>query len=174
MNKIAALIRMLTKICGWMAVGSAVFIMCFTAVAIISRKAFVPIYGDVEIVQVALLILLMSAVSYTQFKEKHVSVGLITDRFSPKVQEVFKLLGHLVTLGVCILIAYFFWGFAVQEYAKSYHVATDLLDIPFYPLKFAIFIGFGIWGLAAGLHAWQSIQKIRDFGRQPANISEGE
>jgi TRAP-type C4-dicarboxylate transport system permease small subunit len=160
MRVIANTITFLTKLNSWITVVILAFLMVFITLAILSRSLGFPIIGDVEIVQVCMVLLIMAALSYTEAEKKHISIGLIVDLFPKVIQQIFDFIGYILTCIVGWAIAIAFYKLAIHELSQSYIVSTSLLKIPHYPLKLFVSFGAFMWGLQALLKTIQLIIKI--------------
>ncbi|OLO39014.1 hypothetical protein BTR23_10780 [Alkalihalophilus pseudofirmus] len=165
MKLITHSINFLTKLNGWIAATTLVFLMMFITFAITSRFFNSPVLGVVEIIQVSMVILIMASLSYTEYANKHIAIGIIVDRFPTVIQLIFDIISRLLTLIIGWVVAYVFYQLAVHELSQSFIVSTSLLKIPHYPLKFFVAFGFFMWGLQALLKMVLTILKLikRDF-----------
>lgn len=154
-----SLISHLTKITKWIALISMTLMMSFIAIAVISRAVFIPIIGDVELVRLGMVILIMCGLAYTQHVDGHISIGLLVDKFSNKVQKIFDVFASLLIMVVAITIAFVFINVGIKHQTEL-QLSTDLLSIPFYPLDFIIVLGFTMWALEALLKLITSITEI--------------
>ncbi|PWA04687.1 TRAP transporter small permease, partial [Pueribacillus theae] len=103
-------IRFLTNVTRWIALAVMAFMMFFIAIAVISRLTVTPIIGDVEIVQLGMIVLIMCGLAYTQRVDGHISIGIIVDRFPQKGQLVMDAIGSLLNVVVTLIIAYIYVG----------------------------------------------------------------
>ncbi|WP_231293281.1 TRAP transporter small permease [Sporosarcina sp. P33] len=156
---LSKIIQNLTRIMEWIALIVMALLMFFITIAVISRMIFFPIIGDVEIVQLGMVILIMGSIAYTQRIDGHISIGLIVDKFSPKAQKVMDSISALLKVVITFIIGYIFIGIFL-EHKNHIKVTTDLFDIPYYPFDLFISIAFIAWGLEALLKFFNSINDI--------------
>ena len=150
MKGFSKVVNTLTNIPRYIALTAMAFMMFFITFAVISRLLSFPIIGDVEIVQIGMVILIMCGLAYTQQAGGHISIGLIVDKFPIKVQKVFDIISNFLTTAVTLLIAFIYFEVAMNH-KNHMQLSTSLLDIPYYPIDFIIILGFTMWGLEAFL-----------------------
>lgn len=126
---------------------SLTLMMLFVGVAAVARALHKPIIGDIEIVQLGMVILIAGALAYTEYKNGHVEVGIIVDHFPSTIQKILNIFSLVLTVIFSLTVAYaFYTKFDAQH-------SSVLLGYKFYPLKILLIIGFIAWALMA-------IQKI--------------
>lgn len=133
-----------------------VSMMFFIFFAVLSRQFYRPVIGDIELVQLGMVVLIMCGLAYTEQIRGHISIGIFVDRFPQRLQRLLDCLGYVLTIGVTGLIAYTYVGVA-QEHQHFMRLSTDLLSIPFYPFDWIIVLGFCSWGLEALLGLIDSV-----------------
>ncbi len=153
------IVRRLTDVTRWLALATMAFTMFFITVAVVGRAIHFPVLGDVEVVQLAMVVLIMFGLAYSQAENAHVSIGLLVDRFPPRVQTLMDVLGYALTFVVCMVITWVYWHVALR-YTTGIAQYTDLLEIPLAPFKYIIVIGFFLWGLEALLKVIQSLIRL--------------
>ena len=89
-----------------------VFMMFFIAFAVISRLTVVPILGDVEIVQLGMVVLIMCGLAYTQQVDGHIAIGLIVERFPVRGQKIMDVIASLLNAIIAFIIGYIYIGVA--------------------------------------------------------------
>lgn len=150
----------ITDIIKWIGNITMALMMTFITFAVISRALNFPILGDVEIVQLGMIVLIMFSMAYAQREGTHLSIGLIVDRFSPRVQQIFNIFANFITILLCMLIGYVFVGDAMDNMLKA-RITSDLLDIPFFLFKFVVAIGFFMWGFQALVSVMKSLIQLK-------------
>ena len=126
---------------------SLMLMMVFVGVAAVARSFNKPIIGDIEIVQLGMVILIAGSLAYTEYKNGHVEVGILADHFPSTVQKVLNIFSLVLSVIFSLTVAYaFYTKFDAQH-------SSILLGYKFYPLKIMLIIGFVAWAL-------MSIQKI--------------
>src|SRR5699024_5635384 len=122
--------------------------MVFITFGVLNRLLFTPIIGDVELVQLGMIVIIMFGLVYSESIEGHISIGLIVDRFPSKYQRLLSIVSSLLTSIVALVIAYVFLNLSI-DYFTNTKLTTNLLRIPYFPFDFFIFIVFLGWGLMA-------------------------
>ena len=79
------------KVIGMICLG---LVMLVVTVGVISRLLGHPLLGTVELAEIIHFVVILFAFAYTQSKKEHISIGLLVDRFSPKVQLIFDNIAH--------------------------------------------------------------------------------
>ena len=148
MKTIGKTIELLTNITKNIALFLMALMMLFISFAVISRALFTPVVGDVELVQLGMVVLIMCGLAYTEQVDGHIAIGLIVDRFSEKVQKVFTAIANLLTAIVTLVIGFVYFEVAMNH-KNHMQLSSSLLDIPYYPIDFIIVLGFTLWGLQA-------------------------
>ena len=149
-GKIVTAITLLLKNIGALALSGMVLLI---VISVIARQMRSPVLGDYELVQILMLTLIMSGLAYTETTGGHVNIGIVVDRFSPRTQQMFVNLNAVLTIVVCLLISWISFNRALDLMLISPRT-SNLLQIPFFPFKFLIALGFLLWGCEA-------VRKIR-------------
>ena len=74
-------LKYLTNIGKYLSLISLVFISILTFVSVIMRFLGSPVLGDVELVQLSMVVLIMGGLAYTQEKEDHIAVDILVNKF---------------------------------------------------------------------------------------------
>ncbi|WP_245831728.1 TRAP transporter small permease [Oceanobacillus senegalensis] len=153
LNKV---IHGLTTLTRYIALTTMTLMMLFITVAVVSRLFFSPVIGDVEIVQLGMVVLIMCGLAYTQQVGGHISIELVVNKFPEKVQQFCDIVANLFSLVVTLMIAYIYLEVAFNH-KDHMQLSTNLLEIPYYPFDFIIVLGFLMWGLESLLKLIKSI-----------------
>jgi TRAP-type C4-dicarboxylate transport system permease small subunit len=109
--------------------------MGIDTLAVIGRHIGVSLLGSIELVQAAMLLASSAALVAATLQRQHASVHLLIDRLPPRLRRAARVLGLLLSIvffacGVAgsVWIATDMWGA---------HEASDLLKIPYAPLRIA-------------------------------------
>lgn len=148
MNKFNSIVNALSVVGKWIALSTMTLMMFYITFAVLNRQFYKPIIGDVELVQLMMIILIMFGLGYSQSQEAHVSISIIVDRFPEQVQNLIIIIGYILTFIVTMIVAWVTLGIAIDE-MKGSSRSTDLLEIPFWPFRYVISFGFVLWGLEA-------------------------
>ncbi|MFJ8234211.1 TRAP transporter small permease [Ureibacillus sp. NPDC094379] len=154
MNLVVQVVQFITNINKWISYFTIVLMMLAVTYFSILRTVGHPVIGDIELVQLAMVLLIVGSLAITEQSNSHITIGIIVDKFSPRLQAAIDCLSHILTLLFCFLVC---WVFISK---MNFLQASDLLRIPFYPVKIFLIIGFIGWGLEALL---KFIKTIRSF-----------
>lgn len=148
MKILKKIITKLTDFTRYIALATITAMMFFIAFAVISRLFGYPIIGDVEFVRIGMLVLIMCGLAYTQQSGGHITIGIIVEKLSPKIQKFIDIISSILTMVVTLVIAYIYIQ-VFSMHKNEMMLSTDLLDFPYYILDFFIILGFTLWGLEA-------------------------
>lgn len=132
----------------WGAMLTVAAMALLIAGAVLMRALSVPLGGEHELIELMMVAVVMLGLAYTQREKGHISIGLLVERLSPRVQTAADLLAVLLLAASCGLIGWANLRMAV-EYATVSPMSTDFLSIPLYPFKAVVGLGFWLWGLQA-------------------------
>ena len=96
-----------------------------------------PILGTVEISEYILVFIVFSGIAYTQLIGGHIKIEVVTERLSPKVQHILRIIALAVALSIFAIIA---WQTA-QAFWESWlvkEVRWGALPLPVWPVKFVV------------------------------------
>ncbi|MBN6886620.1 TRAP-type C4-dicarboxylate transport system permease small subunit [Cytobacillus horneckiae] len=141
-------IQLLTTITKYIALSTMTFMMLFIPFAVLSRLFFSPIVGDIELVQLGMVVMIMCGLAYTQQVDGHITIEILANKMSKRAQTILDILGALLTFCVTLAFAYIYLEVAITH-QNDMRLTTNLLEIPFYPFDFIIVIGLFMWGLEA-------------------------
>jgi len=155
-NNIIQYTRFLTK---WIGMITIFVMMIIVTISVILRGFSSPFSGQVEVVELLMLLLIMVGLSYTQSENAHVEIGLIVDKFPIRVQAVFDMIASILIIAVCFVIskANFEGFFSYIEIGYT----SSVLSIPLFPFKLIVAIGILLWGLEGILKLIRSVSVFR-------------
>ncbi|MEH7114951.1 TRAP transporter small permease [Neobacillus niacini] len=149
--------RKITVCTKWIGFFSMAFTMFFVTFAVASRTLFhQPILGDKELVQLGMVVMIVFGLAYCQAENSHVSIGLIVDKFPERIQVIIDIVAFTLTFIVCLIVSYYYFFVALKDF-NVLHSTTDMLDIPLYPFKFMVTLGFLLWGLESLVKVFDGI-----------------
>jgi len=135
--------KMFSMVISYVAYVALVVMMLFVGVAAAARAFNQPIIGDVEIVQLCMVVLVAGSMAYTELKNGHVEVGILVDHFPTKLQKILDIFSLCLTVIFALTCAYAF-------YAKfDTHHSSILLGYKYFPLKALLIVGFIAWAIMA-------------------------
>lgn len=142
------ILNSISKLSIGIAMMSCLLMVLVTFVGVVCRLMGIEFLGNVELVQILLLILILFSMSYAQSKDRHIAIGIIVDKFPKRIQKVFDLVNYMATAVFCFLVAYAFFHEMMEQYTVT-KGTTDIFTIPLYILKLVVAIGFICWGIEA-------------------------
>ena len=164
-SRLEIIIGRLLTIFTYIGIG-ALFAMVFITVRhAIGRYAFSsPVPGNSELSCIMLAILVFMGIAYTQMRKGHISVAVITDRFSARTQSVIESIMNIVYLGLIVVTI---WRTTVQFFFQIEHGnVTSILHLPFFPV-YAVLV-FGWITLAVAV----AVQLNRSFRAAVKGVQE--
>jgi TRAP-type C4-dicarboxylate transport system permease small subunit len=143
-DKIFANIEQFLVIISW---STTLAIMLLTVVDVLMRFLFnLPFPATWEMSEVIMPYIVVFGFAYTLTIKSHVRVTLVVDRLSVKMRAILLRFTNLISLGVCLLFAYFSW----IKFWKSFLINEEILAairIPWWIGKFALPIGMAAFGV---------------------------
>ncbi len=117
-----------------------VVVMAITVTNVIIRIPWRPIGGAVEMVEMSGAVLLGLGVAYTAIMKGHIMVGILVERFSPRVQGLIELFVCIIALFFSYILARELVFFAHERMIAGYE--TGHLRIPIAPSIYLVAFGF--------------------------------
>ena len=139
--------------------------MVVTVVHGIGRYAFnTPIYGLVEMSQFMLTIIIFLTAAYTEVVKGHISIGIVTDRFSKRTQAIIDSATYIFSLIIIIVAC---WQTIVlgMDFVESTR-RSALLYVPHFPFAFIAALAWLMLGIAVLLHLIHYIARAARRARQ--------
>jgi TRAP-type C4-dicarboxylate transport system permease small subunit len=122
------------------------FTMLIIVANVISRRLFrSPIPGTVELVEMSGAILLAMAVAYTAKLKGHIMVGVLVERFPPRIQGLVDMVVSSIALYFTYVLARETFVFAARMMARGY--STGYLRLPIAPSIYLVGFGFAMLAL---------------------------
>lgn len=141
MRKIADLAALVLS---WISVACVVFIGAATLIDVVGRYFNHPLYGAFEMIQLAMIFLIFTALPAVTLEREHVTVDLVQGSLSARLKHITLVLVGLIGAVVCGFYAKQVWTRA--EYLQQIGETTQNLVLPIYP--FAMFIAV-MWVVTA-------------------------
>jgi TRAP-type C4-dicarboxylate transport system permease small subunit len=119
-------------------------VMMFLSTADVCGRYFFlrPIDGTWEIVSMAFVICGSMAIGYTQLVKGHIQINVISDRLSPRGQNMLFFFSYLVCLAGCALVGWQGWLRMVDYFHKTVGGETVTLGMPLWPFMAVFALGF--------------------------------
>ena len=122
--------RWITKVAAALAMVALLVMMVVVVANVIGRGLFSsPLLGTVEIVGLAGVFLISFAIGLTEADRAHVTVMILLNQLSPRLQSFFTLIRFLLCVGITVLL---FWAGALQlwESVVRPDMVTPVLRVP--------------------------------------------
>ncbi len=142
MKKVMKVFQVFGSVLNIIAVAALLVMICITIADVFLRELFkAPVVGAIEITRMMMVCMTPAFVS-ALMNNRHVSVGLLVDRFSRPVQLVFDTIGYGATAIISALMCY--QGIIDMNKKILQKQVYTMLKIPTWPfyLIFAISMGF--------------------------------
>ena len=122
--------------------GALLLAVAVDTLAMIGRQIRVPLIGSIEIVEAVVLVASAGALVVATLDAAHARVNLLFDRLSPRWRAVFTSLHSLAAAVLyAALLAGSIW---IAADLWSGHEESELLGIPYRPLRIAIVVCFAL------------------------------
>jgi TRAP-type C4-dicarboxylate transport system permease small subunit len=136
MEGILKVVQRFSKMINVIAEVTLTLMMLLTVADVILRSFKKPIVGTYELVSFSGAVVIGFSVPLTSWMRGHVSVDIITSRFSRKVRDIFNIATRCLVIGLFLLI-----GSNLIKYGMDLHKAKEVsltLEIPFYPVAYGV------------------------------------
>lgn len=143
MNVFFKIVSIITEINKKIAYVTLTLMMIAVSIFSIARTLGHSFVGNIEIVQFLMVLLIVTALAFTERENAHISIGIIVDYLPKAVQKVIDIIVYILLIVLCLLMS---WVVILQI---DYSQVSSLLEIPYYPFKIMIVIGYFSWGLEA-------------------------
>lgn len=139
----------------------------FTMADIILRYIFnQPISGSIDIVKLSLVVMTFCALPYAGRSDGHIVVDIVPDYPSQRLNGIRDATGKLLTATIFAVLAW--QGLLRAEESALFGEASNMLEIPFQPFFYVMFVGSAVYSVALLIEALLLIA-----GHRVAAIEEG-
>jgi TRAP-type C4-dicarboxylate transport system permease small subunit len=139
------------------------FLMMFLVVSnVVGRYLLLPIEGTLEIVELSIVFIVFLSVAYTQIASGHVKVTLLTSSLSHGLRT--RLDYFIIVICLFVSICFCLGAFRAALDSWVFKETTIGVDIPVYPAKMVIFLGFLLFSVQMLLELFQ---RIKPKGKTP-------
>ena len=115
--------------------------MLITCIDIFMRYVFSkPVIGTYDIVSFLAIITISFSLPYSMVKKTHVEVEIFFIHFSKKLQIIIEIFLHLLAIMLFLLLTW--QSIVLAEDLKTANELAPTLQIPFYPLLYAMSVCF--------------------------------
>jgi TRAP-type C4-dicarboxylate transport system permease small subunit len=137
----------------WIAGGALLVAMAVDSLAMLGRQVRIPLLGSIEIVEAAVLVASAGALVIAALDTAHARVTLVFDRLPPRWRARFSRLHALAAALVHAgLLAGTLW---IAADLWSGYEESELLHIPYRPLRAIVAIAFAVLFLLALKRLWR-------------------
>ena len=138
------------KVSDWAAVISGILLAgmtVLTAVTVTGRYLFsAPVRGAGEILSLTLPALVFLALAVVEKKDEHITVTILSSRFSPGIQLLVKCGGRILAAGITALLTWRLLTFAYSNWIEG--TRSLIWDIPIWLVLLVMAVGAAITVLA--------------------------
>ncbi len=132
-------------------------LMLLTTADVLGRNLFNdPIAGAVELSEYLLSIFILLGLAYAQQAKAHVGVSLFTSKLSGETQSVLMILTTLISLFICLILAWQGSVVALEE-----RTVSDMLRVPQYPFRLLVAVAGVLTCLELLIDLGNAIQKLK-------------
>jgi TRAP-type C4-dicarboxylate transport system permease small subunit len=135
MNAFDRVLRFITEKMAWVAMFAIVACVGLVVTDVIRYQVVgKPVPGTHEVVELIAAVILSMGIGYLTFVRGHVAVGLLVDRFRPRVQAFFELFTSLISLFFTVWLTEGMIKMAIRN--SQYGWVTGVLEIPRHPFMY--------------------------------------
>lgn len=145
MKKVMGFFNGVAKVLNTIAIIALLVMICITLADVFMRLFFTaPITGAVEITRM-MMVTMSPAFVGALLERRHVSVGLMVDRFGRKGQLAFDTVGYVLSCGLCVVFCY--QGFVEMFKKMAQKQVYTMLKIPTWPFYLIFAVSMGIFAI---------------------------
>lgn len=137
-----------------------VFILVVVVIDVTGRYFGSPLYGALDLVQMAAVFVVFGGMAYCDRYGRHISVDLLENYFSKGVNRFLTVVGNMVGAVIFALIAWYIWE--ASKLSVMLNMATNILQLPRAPFQYAVSAFAALASLAMTLRFVEQVA-----GREP-------
>jgi TRAP-type C4-dicarboxylate transport system permease small subunit len=164
LNRFEKLVETMTLRTAQAAQVAMVFIMVVIVANVILRMPWKPLGGTVELVEMAGAILLALGIAYTAMLKGHIMVGILVEKFPPRIRGFTDLVVNLIAFVFSFILARELIIYALSMLSRGYE--TGHLKIPVAPSIFLVAFGFIMLCLVLLLNLLRAAQNLAKGGSE--------
>lgn len=164
LNRFEKLVESMTLRTAQAAQVAMVFIMVVIVANVILRIPWKPLGGTVELVEMAGAILLALGVAYTAMLKGHIMVGILVEKFPPRIRGLTDIVVNLIALVFSFILARELLFYALNMLSRGYE--TGHLKIPVAPSIFLVAFGFIMLCMVLLLNVLRAAQSLAKGGKE--------
>jgi TRAP-type C4-dicarboxylate transport system permease small subunit len=163
MNAFEKVLGSVAEKMAWIAMLAIVACMALVVTDVIRYQVVhKPIPGTHEVVELIASVILSMGIGYLSFVRGHVAVGILVDRFQPRVQAAFDLVTGVIALGFTIWLTVGVVEMAIRNF--RYGWVTGVLEIPRAPFMFLIAVSLALTCMVLVRDVIKAVMVIRKGG----------
>lgn len=155
-NYLEKVIEPVNKFAFYIAAFLVFSLMILTFSDVTGRYLIRPVTGTYELTGIFLFLIVFLSLGYTQIKKGHISIGILVDKFPPRIQAFVDVVTYLVILITLILMTQQTFIYA----ERSSNNITGELGIPVYLFINIGGIGILLFALTILLDLLKAMQKV--------------
>lgn len=106
-------------------------------------------------------------------REEHVVVDVFSSKLTSHWKLISRVIAKLTAIVVLALLAFASWGLFVSSWEID-EKSIDFLQIPIYPVKFLVFVGFSLAAIISVIQLFRLFLRPQDDSRTQEDLNEGE
>jgi len=147
LKRVAAIIDKISSSFRWLAIAIMVFMVVIIVIEVTSRYAFrSPVNWEIEMLETAQALIAALAAAWVLLEERHILVSMVPSHLSPRKADLMYFVGSIIGAIWCAVMVW--TGWIMIQRSINLHEATELLRIPFPPIRIVFVFGFLIFMLA--------------------------
>lgn len=131
------LVEKINRVIGSIGIVAMLALTSITVLDIVMRRFFsAPLAFSYEVTQLLVVVIVFCSIPYATGMARHVSIEVLTDRFSPRYQHLIGTMGDLFCTAVLALIGW--QAFSKGMYEHAIGTMTGEMEIPLYPFYLVV------------------------------------
>ena len=117
-----------------------------------------PIQGDFELVEAGCAFAIFAFLPWCQYRQGHVTVDILSNAFSPRVQDSLMLIGNVLMTVIAGLLAWRLYLGTLER--QLYNETTFILQMPVWWGYALALLGAVLFALVAAYTVWRSLNQV--------------
>lgn len=114
--------------------------------------------SSMEYLSILLSMTLLSGLTYTELRKRHISIDILVKRFRPNIQRIVIASGQLLSLLVVTILSWRVFLLAIDFLQR--HSVTDVQRIPWWPFIMVLAFEFFIFIFAIAINFFDSLAEL--------------
>jgi TRAP-type C4-dicarboxylate transport system permease small subunit len=159
LERMHAAIDLIARHCAVVAGVCLMAIVALTTLNIVARQFMSPILGTHEATEYLGALLISLTLAYNQLKKENIGVELVDTYLSPRVRALLTCITSLLSLVLCLAIAWRSIVYAVELWEAKEVSMT--MGIPFFPIVLVVGASFALLALALLVDSLRAAAEVR-------------